>query len=596
MRFLRFLLWLFAAIGVLATGLFAAAVAALIWVQEREPSLPDEIVLTLQLDGELDEVRDPSVIPTLLPGQSRLSLFDIVRALDAAAADDRVSGVAVDLSQAALDLAEAGELRSAIARFRASGKSATAFSESFDGPAAVANYYLATGFERIDLQPSGTFSVLGITAAMPLVADLLEEHGIQADFDRRHEYKGVMIGLTERELPDAVRGNLRTLITSQFEHFVADAAAALTLSPQRLRELVDQAPLTATDALAQGLVDRLGYRDDWLDTTMPDDHEPAADKRAGTVELADYRDALDLPVSDVRIAVIEVAGSIARGEPDLPFGARYRAVSGRLAEAIGQAREDTSVRGLILRIDSPGGDYIASDAVRDSVARFRNSGRSVVASMSGVAASAAYFIAVEADRILAHPGTVTGSIGVAGGKVSFGRALARHGIAVARESVGENAAMYAPTDRFDAHQQERHAAILDGIYDDFAGLVADRRGLGPDELDHVARGRVWSGSDALKVGLVDGLGGFHEAIRQMRELSDLTEVQPVELVVFPREPDRLEAVRSMLDRGGLLSVFARLDAVLRTAEPLFALFSPLLEVRSGISALQPGTGPDTLPE
>ena len=596
MRFLRFLLWLFATIGVLATGVFAAAVAALVWVQEREPSLPDEIVLSLQLDGELDEVRDPSVIPTLLPGQSRLSLFDIVRALDAAAADDRVSGVAVDLSQAALDLAEAGELRSAITRFRASGKSATAFTESFGGPAALANYYLATGFERIDLQPSGTFSVLGITAAVPLAADLLEEHGIQADFDRRHEYKGVMMGLTERELPDTVRGNLRTLITSQFERFVADAAAARTLSPQRLRELVDQAPLTAEDSLEHGLVDRLGYRDDWLDTTMPGDHETVEESPAGTVELADYRDALDGAVSGDRIAVIEVAGSIARGEPDLPFGTRYRAVSGRLAEAIGQAREDTSVRGLILRIDSPGGDYIAADAMRDSVARFRKSGRGVVASMSGVAASAAYFVAVEADRILAHPGTVTGSIGVAGGKVSFGRALARHGIAVARESVGENAAMYAPTERFDAHQRERHAAILDGIYDDFAGLVADRRGLGPGEIDRVARGRVWSGSDALEAGLVDGLGGFHEAIRQVRELAGLTREQTVELVVFPREPDRLEAVRSMLDRGGLLSVFARLDAALRTAGPLFALIGPLLEARPGISALQPGTGPDTFAE
>ena len=596
MRFLRFLLWLFAAIGVLATGVFAAAVAVLVWVQERDPSLPDEIVLTLQLDGALNEVRDPSVIPTLLPGQSQLSLFDIVRTLDAAAIDDRVSGVAVDLSQAALDLAEAGELRSAITRFRASGKSATAFSESFDGPAALANYYLATGFERIDLQPSGTFSALGITAAVPLVADLLEEHGIQAEFDRRHEYKGVMIGLTERELPDAVRGNLRTVITSQFELFVADTAAARTLSPQRLRELVDQAPLTAADALAQGLVDRLGYRDDWLDTTMSGDPEPAADERAGTVELADYRDALDIPNSGVRIAVIELAGSIARGEPDLPFGTRYRAVSGRLAEAIGQAREDTSVRGLILRIDSPGGDYIASDAVRDSVARFRNSGRSVVASMSGVAASAAYFVAVEADRILAHPGTVTGSIGVAGGKVSFGRALARHGVAVARESVGENAAMYAPTDRFNAHQRERHAAILDNIYGEFAGRVADRRGLGPDELDHVARGRVWSGSDALKVGLVDGLGGFHEAIRQVRELSGLTAVQPVELVVFPREPGRLEAVRSMLGRGGLLSVFARLDAALRAAGPVLGLLSPLFEVRWGMPDARLGIGPVMLPE
>jgi len=595
-RFLRFLLWLFAAIGVLATGVFVAAVAALVWVQEHEPTLPDEIVLTLQLDGVLDEVRDPSVIPTLLPGQSRLSLFDIVRALDVAATDDRVSGVAVDLSQAVLDLAEAAELRSAIMRFRASGKSATAFTESFDDPAALANYYLATGFERIDLQPSGTFSALGITAAVPLVADLLEEHGIQAEFDRRHEYKGVMIGLTERELPDTVRGNLRTLITSQFESFVADAAAARNLSPQRLRELVDRAPLSAADALAQGLVDRLGYRDDWLDSQMPGDHEPAADKPAGTVELADYREVLDALDSGVRIAVIELAGSIARGEPDLPFGTRYRAVSGRLAEAIGQAREDTSVRGLILRIDSPGGDYIASDAMRDSVARFRNSGRSVVASMSGLAASAAYFVAVEADRILAHPGTVTGSIGVAGGKVSFGRALARHGIAVARESVGENAAMYAPTDRFDAHQRERHAAILDGIYQEFAGRVADRRGLGPDELDHVARGRVWSGSDALEVGLVDGLGGFHEAVRQVRELSGLTEGQPIELVVFPREPDRLEAVRSMLGKGGLLSVFARLDSVLRTAGPVLGLLGPLFEVRSGMSAVQPEIGPATLPE
>ena len=591
MRLLRFLLWFFAVIGILATGVFAAAVAALVWFQELGPSLPDEIHLALRLDGELDEVRDPSVIPALLSGQPRLSVFDIVRTLDAARTDHRVSGLAVDLSQAVLDLAEAGELRSAIMRFRAAGKDATAFAESFDGPDALARYHLATGFDRIALQPSGSFSALGISAAVPLLTGLLEEHGVRAEIDRRHEFKSAMVGLTERDLPDAVRGNLRALIHSQFDRFVAATAAARTLSPQRVRDLIDRAPLSAADALSQGLVDRLAYSDGRLDTRATGDDEPAPAERAGAVDLADYHESLDRPDSDVRIAVIGLAGSIARGDADLPFDNRYRALSGRLADAIRQAREDTSVRGLILRIDSPGGDYVASDAVRDALARFRDSGRSVVVSMSGMAASGAYFVAVEADRILAHPGTVTGSIGIAGGKVSFGDLLARHGVRVARESVGANAAMLSATEPFTPAQSERHALFLDAAYADLVGRVGERRDLGPDALDRAARGRVWSGIDALDVGLVDAIGGFHEAEAMIRDLAGLDAAAPVELVVFPEEPDRLDALRAALVSDGLATTLSRLDDMLRAAGPVLSVLRPLLDSGVGAQPVPSAIGP-----
>lgn len=562
---MRYVIGFFATFGVLSAALVTAAITGLFWVSEFHsdpPDLPEKMILKIRLAGPIADVSDNAPLADLIPGRRRLSLFDVVSTIDAGARDDGVKGLIMDLSGADLGLAEAQELRAAILRFRGAAKFAHVFADTFEGRRGSAVYYLATAFQTVSLQPSGLLDIRGLSITTPLLGRLLKEQGVQAEIHARHEFKGAAVPMTKESLPDPVRANHGRAIASMFDQLVTGIATGRDLTPSAVRTLIDAAPLVAEDARRNNLVDNLGY---WDETkTMV----KAAGTGASLVDLRRYAEARDLEEAEdededrARIAVISADGEIIRG------GGRSlrdsdKVAADRLITAIQEARKDKSVKAILLRINSPGGSYVASDSILRALEQARANGIPIVVSMSNLAASGGYFISLAADHVVAQPASITGSIGVLGGKISFGDLLSRHGVESAEVSAGANASMYSPLRAFNDAQRARLSGILDEIYADFTAKVAKRRRLSPSELDASARGRIWTGEDAHRLGLVDVLGGFEEAISLARQSAGLEVGQPAALTIFPRRSDPFDQLMDAITQGDLISLAGGLDDLVR---------------------------------
>lgn len=527
----------------------------------QAPEMPSRMVLHLSLDGPLPE-QEAGAVQALVRRQHQPSLRQVLETLDRAAIDPRVGGILADLSHAQLGHAQAQELHQAILRFRSAGKPAVAFADTFgEGQSGNTAYYIASAFDHIWLQPSGDVGLTGVALNFVFLREALDELGIEPQMMRRQEYKGVVETLTERGLTPAVQKNYQHIADSLHGRMIADIAARRTLDPARLSALVDEAPIDAARGLENRLVDRLGYRDEARAAALA-----LAGGDSRPVSLAAYARAAahseEKPAAE--IALITASGPVVRAAPDGLFR-EDMAAAGQLADALDAAVNAPSVRAILLRIDSPGGSYIASDSIWQAVRRAKEGGLPVVAWMGNVAASGGYFIAMAADRIVAQPMTLTGSIGVAGGKVVFAGAMGRLGIGHERIAAGENATLYSPLEPFTDAQRQQMERMLDRIYADFTGKAAAARGLDSARIDQAARGRVFTGADAAEVGLVDAVGGYAEALQAVRALLRLPDGAPLRLRPFPAPED---PVRAMLDllRGGefmqALVSLSRLSALL----------------------------------
>jgi protease-4 len=349
------------------------------------------------------------------------------------------------------------------------------------------------------------------------------------------------------------------LVASAGEQVVAGIAAGRGLTEERVRQLIDQAPLLGSEALDAGLVDRLAYRD-----------EVYAELRAAVGQDARLRyvarynrtqgvaKRIPRPQHDA-VALIQGQGQIRLGRSGrgaLP-GQGSSIGSETIAAAFRAAVKDARVKAIVFRVDSPGGSYVASDAIWREVVLAREAGKPVIVSMGNVAASGGYFVAAPADVIIAQPGTLTGSIGVVVGKPVVGELLDRLGIGLGSVEQGAHARMYTPTRDFTEEEWTRVNTFLDRVYDDFVGKVAQGRDLSRERVDELARGRVWTGTDAHERGLVDELGGLGLAIDVARERSRLPAGAPVRVYPHVSPLDRLRPAESSEDRT---AASARLDA------------------------------------
>jgi protease-4 len=520
------------------------------------------LLLELDLTGGLLPAQPPDLAGRL---QSRgtPTLPGVVRALGEAAQDPQVQGLVAKIGGTSLRLADAQELAAAVQGLRARGKRTWAWAESFGefGP-GTAGYLLATAFDEIWLQPSGDLGLTGVAIESVFLRGALDKLGVEPQLGQRHEYKNAADVFLRSEYTPAHHEAYERLAVSSFDAVVGAVAAARGLAPDVVRELADRAPLPAADALAAGLVDRLGYR-----------HEVYAAARAGAVGPGDRQPDQE-PEGEARlryvtaysrhrapheairervaqrgqqvVALVHAVGEIRLGRSGR--GLRGPALgSDTLTAALRAAGRDDGVGAVVLRVDSPGGSYVASDAVWAAVREVRAAGTPVVVSMGAVAASGGYFVAAPADAVLALPSTLTGSIGVLGGKPVVADLLTRLGIGTGAVTAGRNARMFSTRARFSDEQWDRVQASLDRIYDDFVGKVAAGRGMTREAVHEIARGRVWTGADALERGLVDELGGLERAADVARERAGLPAEAP--LRPYPHVPlvRRLRPARSSDD-------------------------------------------------
>jgi protease-4 len=494
-----------------------------------KPDLPRQIVLALDLRQGLDEVAaaDPLVVFGL---GAAPTLAEVILALDQAGRDPRVKGLVAQLSGDGPGFAQTQELRAALAEFRAQGKFAYAYADSFGefGP-GTRGYYLATAFEQIHLQPAGSLGLTGILIETPFLRGLFDKLRIQPSGDKRGVYKTAADMFLQDELTPPHKEALESLADSLDQQIKSGIGDGRALDPALVARLIDDGPYFALEAQQAGLVDRLSYWDEVIEQA-----KHAAGPASELVGLADYARAVEeVPADAPVIALVRGVGQIQRGDSDYGPAGGWVMGGDTVAGAIAAAIDDPQVEAILFRIDSGGGSAVASETIGHQVRRAVEEGKPVIVSMGDMAASGGYWIAMDASRIVAGAGTLTGSIGVFAGKPVLDRFWQEVGVNWGRVQRGENADMWSLGLDFDARGRARLEAFLDRIYEAFIEGVARGRRMSESDVRKAAEGRVWTGAQAKELGLVDDLGGFDRALELAREAIGLARDRPVELRLFP---------------------------------------------------------------
>ncbi|MCK5276676.1 MAG: S49 family peptidase, partial [Alphaproteobacteria bacterium] len=386
---------------------------------------------------------------------------------------------------------------------------------------------------------------------------MLDKLEVKPRFGQRHEYKSAVESMTGYGMSDPARENLQALLDSLYGQLVAGIAESRGFDEAEVRQLVDNGPYLAQEALEKRLIDRIGYWDEFIDES-----DSMAGEEAERVFLDDYLAGIDRPNSDgPKVALIYGNGTISMGggdDGDGFEGGGFKAH--RVADAFADAVDDEEVEAILFRINSPGGSYIASDIVWREVRRASAAGKPVIVSMGATAASGGYFVAMPADRVIAQPGTITGSIGVYGGKFVTEKLWARFGIAWDELHAGENAGMWSFIRDFPTGGEQRFREMLDFIYEDFTAKAMEDREMDAGQMDRIARGRVWAGKDALDHGLVDALGGYDVAIAEVKQALGLDADAGITLALWPKPRSSFDEVMKLLQGGG--KPLAQIGAVL----------------------------------
>ncbi|HWU55760.1 MAG TPA: signal peptide peptidase SppA [Rhizomicrobium sp.] len=538
-----------------AVALVVLLLAVLVIVSlARGDGLPANMVLALDLREPID---DSAAGATSLLTPRRATVMDVVLGLDAASRDTRVKGVVMRLGNGALSTAEAQEIGAAIGRFRAKGKFVIAQASAFFS-AGLGDYLAATAANEIWMQPKSPFSPSGAGGGEIFLRGTFDKIHAEPQIAKRAEYKSAADMYMEKEMSPADREQLTALMNSVYDTAVTEMGTNRHIPRADVIAALEASPQFAEDARARKLIDRIGY---------DDEARAAAKAKAGagakSVKFTDYVKDATPKLGTANIAIVEAAGEIRDGTAKTSWlNASSGIASDDLSAAIDQAARDKNIKAIVLRVDSPGGSVTASDQILHAVKKAQKAGKPVVVSMGGVAASGGYYISLSANKIVAQPGTITGSIGVLTGKVSFGKTLELIGAKAETVGVGKNTLMDSPFQPFTPDQWANLNHQADVIYDDFTQKVAEGRKMPLAKVRDAARGRVWSGADAKARGLVDTLGGFWTAAQTAAGLASVP-ADGMTFGIYPRPTGllgRLGALSGGLDAS--LGVLGRVESLL----------------------------------
>ena len=549
------------------------------------PQVPKRAILEVDLERGIPET--PPDDPFAVFGGTRpLTLRDVVDALEKAGDDPHVVGLVARLGAAPIGVAEIQEIRDAVKAFRAKKKFAVAYSETFGefGPGNGA-YYLATAFEEIWLQPSGDLGLNGLVAESPFLRGTLDKLGVKPEFGQRHEFKNAMNTFTETKFTDAHREATKALLESLYGQMVKGIAEGRKMTEAEVRGLVDRGPFLGPEALEAKLVDGLAYRDEVHAKLM---EKGGAGARFFGLQAYLKKEGRPHATGKRTIALVYGVGGVSRGASGgNPLTGGQTMGSETVAKAIRTAVEDDDVAAILFRVSSPGGSAVASDTIWREVVLAKKAGKPVVVSMGDVAASGGYWVSMHADKIVAQPGTITGSIGVLAGKMVTPGMWEKVGLTFDQVEIGANANMWNASRSFSPAEWARFNAWLDRIYDDFTSRVAEGRKLPKERVLEIAKGRVWSGEDAKAIGLVDELGGYTTALRLAKAAAKIPEAEKVRVTVFPREKSPFEKLAAKL--SGEEEDESSFTALVRLLEPVRPLLRQVEAERQGVLTAPPVT-------
>ncbi len=503
------------------------------WFFLSPRSIPSGSMLVLDLTAPTEE-RSGEGLSQLLAG-AEIDVVDLWRCLRSAASDPRVEGLLLRIYPGAVQLGLVDELRGLVTQFRSSGKVTIAQLNAPDTP----GYFLATAAEEVLLDRSTTLDTVGVRMNAYFLKDALGAMGVEADLVRVGSFKGAFEELSRSVPSPEFEVSMNALVDSLFESILEPIASARRINVNAVRAAFDRSPLGPDEAQAEKLIDGVISTHEVRRRI-----EEKAGKPLHWISVAEYRSTLSAGPGARRLALVHVLGTLIEGESrELPW-IGFSTGADTVVRSLNAALEDPGIVGILLRIDSPGGVVSAAEKVQLAVESARKL-KPVVASCGRVAASGGYYAACSAERILAHPTTLTGSIGIFGGKIVLGDLLARLKVEARTYSRGEHATMNDFTRKYTAEERLALKSMLENSYRKFVSKVALGRKKSFEAIDAVAQGRVWTGRAALAAGLVDRLGGFFEAVDALVEFANLDLGEAIELELFPAQKTIWEALSGL---------------------------------------------------
>ena len=525
---LKSLIWAFALFG----AFFILLLFALVGMVSSSPTVtevPDKAVLTVDFDNSYGEVRDDSLLADVSGGGSP-AFVDMLAALETAAFDDRIKAVAGRIHISDFGLARMQELYQMVMTLRHQGKKTYIFAPGFGSfGGGTAEYFLATAFDEITMLPNTEVGLTGVSAEVPFAKGLLDRIGVTPEFYARYEYKGGMASFTDEKASQPFKENMVKMLGSlNFTMFsTINKTRFGNEKSDDVLKLIDKAPFSAEYALKKKLIDRIEYESDWLER-IKNEHE------AETIDLADYVSGVYPLKGKKSIAVMVLEGTIS----DTVSATALRESEITPAQVLQQVDElskEENLSGVLVRINSPGGSYNAANEIWHALVKLKETKKiPLYVSMGDYAASGGYFVALAGDKIFAADVTVTGSIGVFGGKFVLENLWKKLNVNWELFDVADNSGILSPNFKFSPSQKKAFEASLDSVYKDFTDKVAKARKIDAKAMDKIARGRIWTGADALQNGLVDELGGLENALLALKNAAGIEKDEPVTLLMYPK--------------------------------------------------------------
>lgn len=503
-------------------------------------------------------------------------LSDIIKAVEYAKTDDDIKGISILNNESNLGIAQTKALRDALEDFKKSGKFVYSYADMY----TQKGYYLNSVANAVYLNPIGEFDFKGLSTEIMFFKDFQEKYGIKMEVIRHGKYKSAVEPFLENKMSEANREQTMALLNSVWNSVVTDISKSRNISVARLNEIA--AGLLARKpemALKEKLIDKVAYEDVYhndikkaLKVDAKDDYE--------TVTIEEYSEMVAVtakgPDTKDKIAVIYAQGEILGGEGDVDIIGE-----GSMRRAIKEAREDEKVKAIVLRIDSPGGSALTSELIWREI-ELTKKVKPVVVSMGNVAASGGYYIACNANTIFAEANTITGSIGVFGTLPNLTQAASRLGITTETVKTHENASNYSPFVPLDDNMRAYYQESVETIYSTFVNRVSKGRGLTFEQVDAIGQGRVWSGADALKIGLVDKIGGMDDALKEAASLAKIKEYR------IENYPEYEKSFEDILAKFGLAQTK---EAIMREelGEENYAIVQRIKKLKSmkGVQVIMP---------
>lgn len=490
------------------------------------------------------------------------TLATALQRMDKASRDDELEGIILHINGPSIGWAKLNELRTGIQKMRQKGRKVYAWMES----ASTKDYLLATACDEIILPESGMLMMPGLRAEISFYKNLFDMLSIQPQMLRVGEFKSAAEPYSRSEMSPAFREEMEAILDDYYRQIVEMIAQSRKLTPEQVKAVIDVGLHSATDAKKIGLIDRVGYEDSITEQIK-------GDRKEAEVKFAKGygKKKLDTDFSGItgmakmmnlmmgvepttrkstaaKIAIINAVGPIVSGNSSADFMGDESMGSTTIIKAIRQARDDSTVKAIVLRVDSPGGSALASDLMWHELETLEGK-KPFVVSMGDVAASGGYYIAMGADRIFAEPGTLTGSIGVVGGKLAFEKFYEKIGITTSVVHRGKNSGVLSMTTPFSDAERETMQKMLNDIYAQFTTKAAAGRKMEVEKLEKMARGRVYTGAQALKLGLVDELGTLADAIAFAKKSAGLDPEQKMERLDLPKPISPFEQLFGPVDPG-----------------------------------------------